>query len=121
MPLSLNSQKNKTSRVKGNTSKVKNGQPFETRAHDLTGTAAVDFYNKDDFNSFAASLAKYNPNRFDPVALRVFVQKGKPIVTLYALDTHKQEQSDYPTDKLPVKKFKLKLSWEDFLKYVKGF
>lgn len=113
MPVSLTSKKNTTRRVKR--------IPFETRAHDLTGSASVDFYDKDDFNSFAAGLAKYNPNRFEPVAMRVFVQKGAPIVTLYALDTHKQELSDYPADKLPVKKFKLKMSWEDFFMHVKKF
>jgi hypothetical protein len=119
MPISLNSQKRKTNDLKRKASMAK--QPFETDAHDLTGSAAVDFYDKDDFNTFAAQLAKYNPNRFDPVALRVFVQKGAPIVTLYALDTQKQEQSDYPADKLPVKKFKLKISWAEFFKYVKRF
>jgi hypothetical protein len=118
MALSINSQKSKTVRMP---KKSPSRQPFETRAHDLTGSASLDFYDKDDFNSFAAGLAKYNPNRFDPVAVRLFVQKGAPIVTLYALDQQKQEQSDYPANKLPVKKFKLKLSWEEFFKYVKRF
>ena len=96
-------------------------QPFERSEHDLTGMASIDLYRKDDFNSFAARFANYNPNRFDPVALRVFVQKGKPLITLFALDTYKQEQSRYPVDKLPVKKFKLALGWDDFFKYIKRF
>ena len=106
---------------KNSLSAKKNGIPFETREHDLTGFASVDFHSKSDFNSFASKLVEYNPNRFEPVALRVFVQNGEPVITLYALDTFKQEQSDFPLDKLPVKKFKLKISWDEFFKYVKQF
>ena len=96
-------------------------QPFETKEHDLTGSASIDFYDNDDFNSFASSLLDYNPNRIDPIALKVFVQNGEPLITLFALDTFKQEQSNYPSDKLPVKKFRLSLSWDDFFKHVKRF
>ena len=87
---------------------MKMNQPFETAEHDLSGKAALDFYGKDDFNSFAVKLIDgYNPDRFDAVALRFFIQKGSPVITLFALDKLKQEQENYPHDKLPVKKIKL--------------
>jgi hypothetical protein len=95
-------------------------QPFETEAHDLTGKAAMDLFRKDDFNSLALKLiAGYNPDRFDAAAVRVFIQKGSPVVTIYAVDKFKQDQQDYPKNKLPVKKFKLNLSLEDFMHHFK--
>lgn len=96
-------------------------QPFETEKHDLSGLASVDFYDKDDFNSFAFKIVNYNPDRFDPVALRIFVQKRNPVITLFAIDKFKQEQSNYKKSKLPVRKFKIKLSWDDFIKKIKRF
>jgi hypothetical protein len=97
-------------------------QPFETDHHALTGNAAVDLYRKEDFNSLAEKLVNgYNPNNLDAVALRFFIEKDSPIVTLYAVDKLKQEQNNYPKDKLPVKKFKVKISFEDFLKHIKRF
>jgi len=94
-------------------------QPFDTRHHDLSGCANIDLFDKDDFNTLAEKITNYNPDRFDPVALRIFVQKGKPVITLYALDTYRQESPSVPKNKLPVRKFKLKLSWDQFLSKVK--
>jgi hypothetical protein len=97
-------------------------QPFETAGHDLTGNAALNFYDRENFNTFAAKLAGYNPDRFDPVALKVYVEGTDIIVTLYALDKSKQEQSnDFPSDKLPVRKFKLEMNWVKFLSHIKQF
>jgi hypothetical protein len=95
----------------------KSKQPFEKKQHDLTGYANVDFTGRDDFSAFATKLTGYNPSRFSPVALRMFIQKGEPILTLYALDKGKEEQKG----KLPVKKFKLKMELEELLKMVKRF
>lgn len=102
-------------------SNKKRVQPFETREHALTGYASLDFYGKKDFSVIASQLAHYNPNRFEPVALRIYVQKNQPLTTLFAVDTFKQEQSNYPNNKLPVKKFRLTLSWDDLFKYIKRF
>jgi hypothetical protein len=99
----------------------KSTQPFEVTAHDLSGLASVDFHKKNDFRLFASKLPGYNPDRFDPVALRVFVQNGEPLITLFALDTFRQELSDSHINKLPVKKFRLTLNWDEFFKYVKRF
>lgn len=95
-------------------------QPYETRAHDLTGVASIDLYKK-DFNEFARGLVKYNPDRFEPVALKVNVVKGKLTLTLFALDQFKQDQSNYPKNRLPVKKFKMQVNWNDFLLRIKRF
>lgn len=98
----------------------KNAQPFETKGHDLSGNASLDVPRK-DFNLFASDLAKYNPDRFDAAAIKIFVSKGEFIVTIFAVDKFKQEQNDYPKDKLPVKKFKLFLEWEEFISRIKNF
>jgi hypothetical protein len=100
----------------------KKAKPFETKFHALTGNAAMDLHRKEDFNALAVKLIHgYNPDRFDAVALRFFIQKDSPVVTLYAVDKYKQEQDNYPSDKLPVKKYKLKLSFEEFLRHIKRF
>jgi hypothetical protein len=100
----------------------KKSKPFETKFHSLSGNAAMDLHHKEDLNALAAKLiANYNPDRFDAVALRFFVQKNEPIVTLYAVDKYRQENDNYPKDKLPVKKYKLKLSFDEFLKHIKRF
>jgi hypothetical protein len=100
----------------------KKNKPFETNFHSLNGNAAMDLHRKEDLNALATKLIdNYNPDRFDAVALRFFVQKNEPIVTLYAVDKYKQEDDNYPKDKLPVKKYKLKLSFVEFLKYIKRF
>src|SRR5438045_90776 len=97
-------------------------QPFETRFHNLSGNAAIDLFGKDDINSLSQKLiANYNPDRFEATALRFFIQKGKPIITIYAVDKFKQEKNNYPKDKLPVKKFKLSIPFEAFLQHLKRF
>src|ERR1043165_3191629 len=100
----------------------KKPKPFETKFHSLNGNANVDLHPKEDLNALAAKLiSNYNPDRFDAVALRFFVQKNEPVVTLYAVDKFKQENDNYPKNKLPVKKYKLKLSFSEFLRHIKKF
>lgn len=94
-------------------------QPFDTKHHDLSGSANIDLFDKDDFNSLAQKITNYNPDRFDPVALRIFVQKSKPVITLYALDTYRQDSPSQPKHKLPVRKFKINLSWDEFISKIK--
>ena len=101
--------------------RMKKNQSFEMKEHDLTGYASIDLFRKNDFNSLGERLTNYNPDRYEAVALRFFVQKGKPILTLYALDKFKQDQSNYPKDKLPVRKFKLSIDWDEFLSKIKRF
>jgi hypothetical protein len=97
-------------------------QPFETQGHDLSGHASLNFHDRENFNTFASKIAGYNPDRFDPVALKIFVEKNEVIVTLYALDKSAQEQSTvFPEDKLPVRKFKLVMNWTKFLSHIRQF
>jgi hypothetical protein len=98
-----------------------NEQPFETEEHDLAGKAALDLTGTDSFQAFLARTANYDPDRFDPVALKLYVEGRNPVLTLYAVDKSKQEQSNYPKDKLPVKKFKLAISWPELFGFVKRF
>ena len=101
---------------------MKKKQPFETDAHLLTGKSAMDLYRKEDLNSLAVRLIpNYNPDRFDASALRLFVQKNVPVITLFAVDKQKQEENTYPSNKIPVKKFKIRMSFEDFMKHFKRF
>ncbi len=95
-------------------------QPFESGGHDLAGFASLDFYAKQNFNTFARNISGYNPDRFDPIALKIYVQHKKVIVTLYALDKFKQLP---PAEKsrLPVRKFKIRISWLNLLSQVKHF
>ena len=96
--------------------------PFETEAHSLAGRAAMDLFPGEDLNVLAANLvANYNPRRFDAVAIRLFLQRGEEIVTVYAVDKFKQDQNNYPKNRLPVRKFKLRISPREFLRYVKRF
>lgn len=95
----------------------KSNQPFEKDQHDLTGHASLDFSGRDTFSTFSQRLAGYSPERFAPVALRVFFQKGEPIVTLYAQDKMKKGERG----KIPVKKFKIRISFDEFIGMVKRF
>lgn len=92
-------------------------QPFDYDHHDLAGHASLDFPGRVSFQDFAVRLTGYNPDRFKPVALRFFVQRGEPILTLYALDVTKEKLNG----KLPVKKFKAKIPLSDLLILVKRF
>jgi hypothetical protein len=92
-------------------------QPFDYDHHDLAGHASIDFAGRNDFSSFAERITGYNPERFSPVALRMFVQKGQPILTLYALDKSKEAARG----KIAVKKFKLRLAMHEILSMIKRF
>ena len=96
-------------------------QPFEKREHGLTGYAALDFHKQEDFNVLAANITDYNPDRFDPVALKIMASESGIIATLYALDKSAREKDTYPDNKLPVKKFKLEMEWQQFMGYIKYF
>ena len=101
---------------------MKSQIPFETKAHSMTGRGSVDFYGKEDLNAFALKLIpNYNPDRFDALGLRLYIKKELPVITIYAVDTFKQDQENYPKGKLPVKKFKLQMSMHDFIRHLKSF
>ena len=55
------------------------------------------------------------------MALRLFAQKQEPVIVLYAVDKYKMEDDNYPSNKLPVKKFRLRVPFRKFLQSIKRF
>lgn len=96
-------------------------QPFETTGHSLSGKASLEFLNMESFQAFAAKITDYNPDRFDPVALKVYAAFSGFIITLYAIDKSRQEQTTTNVEKLPVKKFKMEMDSLTFLNCIKSF
>ncbi len=80
---------------------------------DLGGAVSVKFKAGSALNEYCARrIPGYDPDRFEPMALRFFYGK-ETAVTLYAVDKDRLEGTNYSKDKMPVKKFKLNA---DFLK-----
>lgn len=98
----------------------KKHQPFETRQHDVTGYAALDF-GEGGFNSFACAFANYSPDRFEPVTLKISLEGGSFTLTLYALDKMKQAAATISKKKLPVKKFKMMMKAAAFAQLIYRF
>ncbi|HTF05952.1 MAG TPA: hypothetical protein VK826_18110 [Bacteroidia bacterium] len=96
-------------------------QPFETEGHDFSGMASLDLHDTQAFYDFLSKTANYDADRYDPIALKVFVSENQPVVTLYVLDKSAQEKDNYPKDKLPTRKLKLQLSWSELFMFVRRF
>jgi hypothetical protein len=96
-------------------------QPFETEGHDFSGLASLDLHDANGFYKFLATVADYDPDRYDPVAIKVFVAENHPTVTLFVVDKNEQEKNNHPKDKLPVRKLKLQLSWSELFSFVRRF
>jgi len=96
---------------------MKKNQPFEREKHDLTGNASVDLLHTDDFDSFALKLTGFNKDRFSPVALRMYMHRQKPVVTLYALDKTKKKERG----RFQARKFKLRMGIDEMIKLINGF
>ena len=74
---------------------------------DLTGEISVTLEPGQNLDDLCERyIHDYNRDRFEAMALRVFVGK-EVIVTLYAADKVRQEDSYRNLDKIPVKKFKV--------------
>ena len=74
---------------------------------DLTGEISMTLkkgFVLDDI--FIKYIHDYNRDRFEAIAVRIFSGKEN-IVTLYAIDKVRQEDSTVPPGKIPVKKFKI--------------
>ena len=100
---------------------MKTKQSFEKDAHSMTGEGSLDLKSQQDLNALAQELIpNYNPDRFDAFGLRFYATNEVPVITLFAVDKGKQEQ-EFPDNKLPVHKFKLKVSFNYFMKLIKSF
>ena len=74
---------------------------------DLTGEISVTFNAGEGLDDLCAKyIHEYNRDRFEAFALRIFVG-NEVVITLYAVDKLRQEDSARNPDKIPVKKFKV--------------
>ncbi len=82
-------------------------QELEFEHGDISGELSISLANEQTLDDFCATyIPEYNRDRFEAMAIRVFVGKEN-IITVYAVDKLRQENSNIPADKIPVKKFKL--------------
>lgn len=79
--------------------------PFDH--HGISGGIHVTMQEGQTLDDFCMQyLDEYNPDRFEAIAMRLFAGR-ETIVTIYALDRTRQENSSDTNGKLPVKKFKI--------------
>ena len=88
----------------------------------LTGDLSILLANDQTLDDFCAShILEYNRDRFEAIAIRIFVG-DESIVTVYALDKIRQENTTLHPDKIPVKKFKLEdIPLHELLTFCQGF
>ncbi len=80
---------------------------FDGQHGDLSGSIAIKLANGQTLDDFCAQhIADYNRDRFEAVAIRLFLA-GETVITIYALDKIRQEDSILEPGKFPVKKFKI--------------
>lgn len=79
--------------------------PFDH--HGISGGIHVTIQEGQTLDDFCMQyLDEYNPDRFEAIAMRLFAGR-ETIVTIFALDKTRQENSSDTNGKLPVKKFKI--------------
>ena len=83
----------------------------ETRYDDLSGTMSVNFRESESFEQFVSRVAGVDLNRYQPVAMRLYVDK-EAILTVYATD-QSQTTPRENSHKLQVRKFKINVSLEE--------
>jgi hypothetical protein len=95
---------------------------IERQKEELDGMISVQLEAGKTVDDFCERhFDNYNKERFEMIALRLYYGK-EIIVTLYALDKHKQEETNFYYKKLPVKKFKTSvLTMADILSYINEF
>jgi hypothetical protein len=98
----------------------KEALPHETRFNDIEGVVSLNFRDRENFNFIGRAMAGYDAERFEAIALRVYYEAVSPIVTLYAIDKLRKQNSSDP-DKLPVHKFKMQMTFEELFSYFKQF
>lgn len=83
---------------------MKQEQDIET---ELKGGITVNMANDQTLEDFCAEyIPGYNRDRFDALAIRVFAG-NETVITIFAVDKIRQEDSILKEGRLPVKKFKL--------------
>lgn len=76
-------------------------------AEEITGTLKVQMANNLSLDDFCAEhINEYNRDRFEAFAIRIFVA-DETVITVFALDKLRQEDTALNPEKIPVKKFKI--------------
>lgn len=74
---------------------------------DISGTIAVTMANGKTLDDFCVQhITDYNRDRFEAFAIRLFSGK-ETVITVYAVDSIRQEDNDLKSEKIAVKKFKI--------------
>ena len=94
---------------------------IQTR-EEMKGIISASLANSLTLDDYCAEhIADYNRDRFEAFAIRVFTG-NETIITIYALDKLRQEDSTLHEGRLPVKKFKFtELSLSSILTYFSSF
>ena len=90
----------------------------ETRYDDLSGIVSLNFQEKEDFRSFASSVAHVDLEKYEPIALRAYLHHEN-IITIYALDKEKYQDHQKQYGKLLVKKFKVEVTLNELFSRIK--
>lgn len=74
---------------------------------DMTGAISITLANGLTLDDFCVQhIAEYNCDRFEAFAIRLFFGK-ETVITVYAVDKIREENSDLKAKKIAVKKFKI--------------
>lgn len=89
---------------------------------DLAGKLSVKLANDQTLDDFCSQhIAEYNRDRFEALAIRIYVG-DETVITVYAMDKTRQENSSSNPGKIPVKKFKITtLPVAELFSYCSGF
>ncbi len=89
---------------------------------EVKGIISAKLVNNQTLDDFCTEhIADYNRDRFAAFAIRLFVA-NETIITIYAVDKIRQEDSTLQDGRLPVKKFKLmELPLSSILTYFSSF
>lgn len=97
-------------------------QELNIKQEDLTGEISVKLANGQTLDDFCtAHIPEYNLDRFEALAIRMYVG-DETVITIYAIDKTRQENSTVNSGKIPVKKFKITtLAIAELFSYCSGF
>ncbi|MEP7142901.1 MAG: hypothetical protein ABI707_08525 [Ferruginibacter sp.] len=88
----------------------------------VSGNISLKMANGQNLDDFCADhIYEYNRDRFEALAIRVFVG-DETVITVYAVDKARQEGSTFSDGKIPVKKFKINtLPLSELFSYCESF
>ena len=91
-------------------------------AFDMHGTIAIKSANGQTLDDFCTEyIPEYNRDRFEALAIRLFTG-NETVITIFAVDKIRQEDTVLKEGRLPVKKFKLTgISLSSVLSYCSSF